>query len=117
MTANDQDYTPEDRERVEVMAAIWADVMSPGDRSTAVAIAFPDKTGQGADTRGTLRTTKGSPNDRFWSQMVALGWAEPRPENLEGFPNKESFAAFMLTRPGEEMLPKFLRAVSGANPA
>ena len=111
MSASDQNYTPDDRERVEAMAAIWCDVMSPGDKSTAFVAAHPEKHGKDPDDTMVLMTSQGSPNDRFWSQMVALGWAEPRPDSLDELPTPEQFAAFALTSPGRTMLPQFLEAV------
>lgn len=103
----DDSYTPEDREKVEAMAAIWFDVMSKGDKSTAIAAAQPPTPGDDI----CMLTSRGSPNDRFWSLMVSLDWAEERPEDVSTLPKPECFAAFALNPTGKVMLPKFLQAV------
>ena len=103
----DDSYSSEDRAKVEAMAAIWYDVMSKGDQSTALAAARPPS----PEDEMCMLTSRGSPNDRFWSLMVSLDWAEERPERVAHLPNPDTFAAFMLNPTGKAMLPRFLRAV------
>lgn len=112
MPALEDNFTEEDRRYVEAMAAIWSDVMSAGDRSTAMVAV---QKARGGDVANML-TTKSSPNDRFWSLMTQLGWAEPAPDALAGLPetlpNREIFVAHRLSEIGKDMLPKFLAAMT-----
>ena len=111
MAANELDFTDEDRARVEAMAAIWTDVMSMGDKSTALAAVKAARNGDVAN----LVTTRRSPNDRFWTLMTSLGWAEPAADALEevpeDLPNRDLVVAHRLSEAGVTMLPKFLAAM------
>lgn len=107
------EFTEEDRLHVEAMAAIWCDVMSKGDRSTALIAMQKANEGDIAN----IITTRRSPNDRFWTLMTTLGWAEPAPDAVEGLrekvPDPELFVAHRLNDAGAEMLPRFIAAVNG----
>lgn len=112
MPALEDDFSEDDRRYVEAMAAIWSDVMSAGDRSTAVVAMQKAREGDVAN----MLTTKSSPNDRFWTLMTKLGWAEPAPDALDGLPedlpNRKIFVAHRLNDVGKDMLPKFLAAIA-----
>lgn len=108
-----EDYTAEERERVEAMAVIWYDVMSAGDRSTAMGVSNPPRDPEtGEESTAVMMTSRGSPNDRFWSQMVALEWAEEDPSATENLPMREKFVGYKLTEKGKPMLVQFLQAVA-----
>ncbi|MEM7720700.1 MAG: hypothetical protein AAF222_16005 [Pseudomonadota bacterium] len=109
---SDLDYTPEERARVEAMADIWHDVMSKGDKSTAFGVLSPPQDPDSDEPSvGIMMTSRGSPNDQFWSQMLALGWAVEDEAATENLPMREKFVAFKLTEAGKPMLAQFLQAV------
>lgn len=110
---SNQNHSSDDRARVEAMAAIWHDVMSKGDKSTAFRVLNPpaDPVSSG-DPVGAILTSRGSPNDRFWTQMVALGWAVEDRTATENLPMREEFVAYTLIGTGKPMLAQFLKAVT-----
>lgn len=108
MSADDDNYSDEEKQRIAQMAEIWFDMMNETERSTAVTVAEP----KDPEAQHVMLTKRGSPNDRFWKQMVALGWAAPNDEVTEGFQDRETLVAFALNPRGQELLPKFLNVVT-----
>lgn len=110
---SEDDYTADERARVEAMAAIWYDVMSEGDRQTAIGVSNPPRDPEtGEESVAVMLTSRGSPNDRFWSQMLALRWAVEDPSATEKLPMREKFVGYKLTDNGKPMLVQFLQAVA-----
>ncbi|MEM9344099.1 MAG: hypothetical protein AAGA87_13735 [Pseudomonadota bacterium] len=97
---------PADQETVDAMTTLWNELCG-GDRSCATAVACPPN----PTDRSCAIAVRGSVRDRFWSMMVSLDWAEPRPEHVEHLPSKD-LVAFTLKPSGQTMLPKFLQSVS-----
>lgn len=108
MSENEEEYSAEERARIEAMATIWFDRMSPDDRTSAVAAADPKR----PDALHVMLTKRGSPNNMFWREMVTLGWALPSNEAIEGLPERNALSAFSLNARGKTMLPKFISAVN-----
>lgn len=108
MSAEDDEYTEDEKSRIETMATIWFDQMSREDRTSALAAADPRR----PDAIYVMLTRRGSPNNHFWQQMVSLGWALPSNEAIEGLPERETLSAYSLNARGKSMLPRFLDAVN-----
>jgi hypothetical protein len=108
VSAEDDEYTEDEKQRIETMATIWFDQMSSEDRTSAHAAADPKR----PDALHVMLTRRGSPNNMFWKQMVSLGWALPSNEAIEGLPEREELTAFSLNARGKAMLPKFLNVVN-----